>query len=85
VTEKEQNVTSQMVKAAPGDTITITVESEREAEAIRQMARWWVRLEGAKAVGAVVAVFIKWVAIFTAALSAIRLGLVEWIVEAAQR
>lgn len=60
----------------PGQSVQF---SESELKALQTMAKWWIRLEGTNAVGRVVLSFLKWVIVAAATLTAIRLGLLEWL------
>lgn len=50
-----------------------------EAEALREVASWWLALKSTGKVGAVIYSALKWMVGFIVLLAAIRSGFFEWI------
>jgi hypothetical protein len=79
MTEQEEATMAAAERLAniePGQSVQF---SEGELKALQTIAKWWIRLEGTNAVGRVVISFLKWVIFAAATLTAVRLGLIEWL------
>lgn len=61
----------------PGNKVVIF--SETQAEALAEVAKWWIALRGAGKVGAAMGSAVKWLALMIAAWVAFKAGLLEWV------
>lgn len=57
----------------------IIIFSESQAEALIEVAKWWIALRGAGKIGAAMGSAVKWLAVMIAAWVAFKAGLLEWI------
>lgn len=60
-----------------GEIIIFTAE---QAEALTQVASWWVALRGAGKISAAFGSGLKWLALFMGAWIAVKAGVLDWVI-----
>lgn len=58
------------------------VFTSEEADALKEVAAWYRKVQGAVALGGVLGTFMKWLLLFVAFMAAVRAGLLDWLSEA---
>lgn len=67
---------AKLAELSPGEFVIFTAS---EAEALREVATWWLRAKGAFAIGGLIGSFAKWFLVCVAFFAAARAGLLDWI------
>lgn len=57
----------------------VVIFPEAEANALLEVARWWIALRGAGKIGTALASAVKWLALMVGAWLAVKAGILEWI------
>jgi hypothetical protein len=57
----------------------LVIFTEPQAQALTEVATWWIALRGAGKIGAAMGSALRWLALFIGAWIAFKAGLLEWI------
>lgn len=57
----------------------VIIFDSHEAQALREVAGWWIALRGGSRVLAAISSVLKWALVFAAGVVAVRTDLVHWI------
>lgn len=77
IEQRLKEALDRMESHEPGGDIIIFTASQ--AEALVEVAKWWIALRGAGKIGAAMGSALKWLALFVGTWVALKAGVLDWI------
>jgi hypothetical protein len=74
--EEQAALIAKIENLPPGE---IIIFNRSEAEALREVATWWLRFRGAAQIGGVLGSAMKWAILFGVFLAALKSGLLDFV------